>query len=49
MTVKELIVLLSTLDGSLDVHVETPDKSDDFFVDGVRGDGRNHQAFIETS
>ena len=49
MKVKEIIESLSCCNGDFDVHVETPDGSDDFFVDGVRYEGEKHQVFIETS
>lgn len=49
MTIKELVKLLDALDDRLEVHVETPDGSSDFFVDGVRGYGRVNQVIIETS
>ena len=47
MTANDLITLLSLCNPDADVYVDTPDNSDDFFIDGV--DEIGDQVHIQTA
>jgi hypothetical protein len=49
MTVEELINHLMQVDPNFDVYVNSPDSSQDFFVEGVSTYNIKEQVFIETS
>ena len=49
MTVKELIELLQTVPEDFDVFIDSPDKTQDYYVEGIDPHMLHKQVFIQTT